>query len=320
MGNYASWMTTTALSMNAAEFGNEIMDSYFNRNKTLAAIAKYEGVEDRSTGDEFTWPVSKEGGTAQWFSRATKISDNMPDPILTTEWQMKFFQVPVKVYYTDEVKNRQSKTKVFDFVKAHQSVAKDTAEETIDSGLWAATSVSDAPNSIPELVDASTTVGGAAPAAWTDVDGNNGWASDNTYSSYSFASAGIDNMHSTLITLYNRNSNVDVIFMGTTVYGYFMKAAEDKHILTNTGTTMGFGIGKIPFSGYPVEVGPNVTTDAIYFLDLSTLRVRRNKGATTMTPWQDMENEFARKSHYIHCLCFYIKNRRKNAKHTSITA
>lgn len=318
-GLNVTWMTTTALSKNAPDFGNEIMDSYFNRNKTLAAIQKYGGVEDRNSGGEFTWPISKEGGIGQWFSRTDKLSDNQSDPVTTSTWRMKFFQVPVKVYWTDEVENRQSKTKIFDYTKALQDVAKDTAEYTIDSALWAASSASNQPFSIPELVNTTGTVGGLAQNAWTDQASANGWASLNT-STYSFASAGLDNMNDTLIQLYNRSANTDVIFMGQSVYQYYFKSAEDKHVLMNNGTNMGFGIGKIPYAGIPVDCGPNVTDNGMFFLDLKTFRVRRNKGATTMTEWMQMENEPAKKAHYMHCLAFYCKSRRRNAYHDTITA
>ena len=91
MANY-TWMTTTALSATAADFGKEVMDNYFDRNVTMKAIKKYGGIVDRPGAAEFTVPAIKEGGNAQWFTRASKLNDSMPDPVHTLTYEMKYLQ------------------------------------------------------------------------------------------------------------------------------------------------------------------------------------------------------------------------------------
>ena len=163
MANY-TWMTTTALSSTAADFGNELMDNIFDDNPTMKAIKKKGAVIDRSGGKEFTVPAIKEAGTAQWFTRTTKISDNMPDPVHTLTYEMKYFQVPCKVYWTDEVENRGSKVKIFDYTKAQQDVAKMTAETEIEDALWRAVPLANSINSLPQIISATDTLGEDDPA------------------------------------------------------------------------------------------------------------------------------------------------------------
>ena len=309
MGNYASWMTTTALSATVADFGTEVMDNFFDKNAVMKAIKKYGGLEEKNTGDEFTVPVIKEAGNVQWFTRTTKISDNMPDPVATTEWQMRFCQVPVKVYWTDEVKNRQSKGKLFDYVQTLKDVQKKTYESEMETAFWRATPSANSINSFQTLIDATETVGGLNPTTYT-------WWVSQTKTTTSFASTGITDMQSFLITLDAEGAKTDVIFMGTTEYGYFLKAVDDRSILQNGANDVGFGIGKVPFNGIPVEISNKLTSGEAYYIDFSTIKLRVNKGATTMTAWVDMENEVARKAHYLYCQELYSNNRRRNGVHT----
>lgn len=312
MANY-TWMTTTALSSTAADFGNELMDNVFDANNTLKAIKKYGGLVDRSGGKEFTVPAIKEAGNAQWFTRASKIADTMPDPVHTLTYEMKYFQVPCKVYWTDEVENRGSKTKIFDFVKAQQEVAKMTSETEIEDAIWRAAPLANSCNSIPMLVSATQEVGECDPAAHT-------WFVSQSDTVGSFATNGIDKMQEMLTDLYVEKAKIDAIFMGPTVYNYYIGEAEDKHLLMNDGSKMGFGIGKVPFAGVPVEIGRAVPSGSIYFLDFSTIKIRRNSAATEMTEWQDMENEMARKAHYLFALQPFIQIRKRNGVLSSITA
>lgn len=309
MGNYVSWMTTTALAATVADFGDEVMDNFFTRNSVMKAIKKYGGLEEKNTGDEFTTDIIKSGGDVQWFTRSTKINDNMPDPVVPAEWQMRFAQVPVKVYWTDEVKNRQSKGKIFDFVKTLKDVQKMTYEKEMETAFWRASPVANSINSFVTLISATDTVGGRNPS--TDT-----WWVSQTKTTSSFASTGITDMQDFLITLYNQKSNIDVIFMGSTEYGYFLKAVDDRSILTNGANDVGFGIGKVPFNSVPVDVSNQLTNGKAYYIDFSSIKLRYNKGATTMTDWVQMENEVARKSHYLYCQELYTNNRRANGVQT----
>ena len=309
MGNYASWMTTTALSATAADFGNDVQDNFFDRNSVMKAIKKYGGYEEKNTGDEFTTPVIKEGGDVQWFTRTTKISDNMPDPVQSAEWQMKFAQVPVKVYWTDEVKNRSSKGKIFDYTKTLKEVQQKTYDNEMETAFWRGSPTANSINSFATLISPSTTVGGLAPGSYT-------WWVSQTKTTSSFASTGIRDMQEFLITLYSEGANIDVIFMSTTDYGYFLRSVDDRSILTNGASDVGFGIGKVPFNNVPVEISNKLTAGSAYYIDFSTIKLRVNKSATTMTEWANMENEVARKAHYLYCMELYTNNRRRNGVHT----
>jgi len=309
MGNYASWMTTTTLAATVADFGREVTDNFFDKNSVMKAIKKYGGLEKKNTGDEFTTNVIKSGGDVQWFKRATKIQDNMPDPVQVAEWQMRFCQVPVKVYWTDEVKNRQSKGKLFDFTKTLKDVQKKSYANEMETAFWRASPLANSINSIPNCVSATDTVGGLDPSTYT-------WWVSQTKTTTSFAASGITDMQNFLITLDQENANIDVIFMGTTEYGYFLKEVDDRSILTNGANDVGFGIGKVPFNGIPVEISNKLTSGEMYYLDFSTIKLRVNQGATTMLPWIQMENEIARKTHYLYCQELHINNRRRNGVHT----
>lgn len=312
MANY-TWMTTTALSATAADFGEEVIDNYFDRNVTMKAIKQYGGIVDRQGGKEFTVPVIKEGGSAQWFTRTTKLSDNMPDPVFTKTYEMAYMQVPIKVYWTDEVENSGSKVKIFDFVKTMQDVATQTAELEIETALWRSVALANSILSLPTIVDTAASEGSCDPATYT-------WNVAQSSTGGSFASNGLDKMQEMLTTLYQENANIDSLFMYSTIYNYYIKAAEDKHVLMNEGSKLGFGVGKVPFCGIPVEIGKYVPTDEIFFIDFSTIKLRRNSKATIMTDWIDMENEVARKAHLLFSMQLYTNNRRRNGKIVDITS
>lgn len=312
MANY-TWMTTTALSATAADFGKEVMDNYFDRNVTMKAIKKYDGIVDRSGGLEFTTPVIKDEGNVQWFTRASKVTDTMPDPVFTMTYEMKYAQVPIKIYWTDEVENSGSKVKIFDFVKTQQDVAAKTWEHEFEQAAWRSVPVANSIHSFPELIDTSVSIGGADPSTYT-------WNVCQSDGTFSFAISGLDKMQEMMTDLYVEDANIDVIFQGATVYNYYIKEAEAKHLLTNDGSKMGFGIGKVPFMGIPMEIGKYVPSGEQYFVDFSTIKLRWNSKATQMTDWHDMENEVARKAHLLYNLQMYCVNRRKNGKHTVITA
>lgn len=312
MANY-TWMTTTALSATAADFGKEVMNNFFDSNVTFKAIKKLGGIVDRAGGSEFTVPAIKESGNAQWFTRSTKLNDTMPDPVHTLTYEMKYLQIPIKIYWTDEVENRGSKQKIFDFVKTQKEVASLTAEDEIEAAMWRAVPLADSIHSIPEIIDSTDSLGETDPSIDT-------WWAAREDAVGSFATNGLDKMQEMLTALHLKKSKLSVIFMGATVYNYFIKEAESKHLLTNDGSKMGFGVGKVPFASIPIEVGTDVTAGEMFFVDMNTIKCRRNSSANAMTEWHDMENELARKAHMLFAMQMYCQIRRRNGKLTGITA
>lgn len=140
------------------DFG-EHGDGIINANLLTAALKAKGRYISKEGGLEFWYGVMKSENTnAKWQGKTDDYTVNLQDPEYRLRWDVKVFTDTVVITELDEAKNK-GRAAVKDFARTLRMQAESTIPNKFNGAFWATAPGANDPDSIPNIVSATPTVG-----------------------------------------------------------------------------------------------------------------------------------------------------------------
>lgn len=316
---YDALLTTTL-----ANFREKLVDNIFDNypllswlNGQLGQAMRGSSVKRTVSGGESIVEhlLYGKNDTAKSYAGAESLDTTLQEGMTIARYLWKQYAVSVGITGLEK-RNNQGEEAMINLLSAKTNQSIMSLRDQLSQGAWSDGTGNGGKDltGLQALVDATTTVGGLAPATFT------WWAATESTSAGSFAATGLDKMRTVYNTLSYGNDKPDAVFTDQDVFEYYEKALQPQERYQNTSVANS-GFANLTFKGIPLLWDRDCPDKEMYFLNSKYLNLVVHRDADISTgPFVTPDNQDVSTAQILFQGNLTTNNRRMLGKITGFTA
>lgn len=305
--NVATLLTTTIENRRGP-----IKNAIINKQSFLKHLTDKNKVTLKG-GASIVTPVMYGINTSTQAYDGYQVLDTTPQEGFTsTQYDWKQYATTISVSGR-EIRQNSGDQAIFDLVDTKQMQAQKSLENQLTADLFAATVTSPKLNSLPVLIDATSTVGeiNSSTYSW--------WQSYVDSTGAAFSSTGLARMRTAFSTLAQRESAPTAIVTTTAISDAY-EASQVGQVRFENYSEVDGSVRGLTFRGVPVLVDSQCNSGVMYFLNADAMEFVVNSQADIiLTEWVKPVNQDAKAAQLLFMGQLITSNRRLLGKLTGIS-
>lgn len=230
---------------------------YFWSNKEVDTFGnQVEGLIDSSNSPNF-----------KWFGLGSTFTTTLKNTVRRYVYALNDCGITIPIDHVELMEASSSDEKAYSIAKNRKDNAQSTIREALNTAIVATGNAGDRIIGIPDLVDATSTIGGI------DRSTNAYWQANVTSSIGAFATNGLTNMRTGRNLIRQEKGELPDIGITTRSIHESFEAQLDPDVRYTSGKKLERGALDLVWSGFPVEFSQHVTSGEMYFLNKKAIKM-----------------------------------------------
>jgi hypothetical protein len=315
LSTYLASTVDSVLTTTLANYRETLIDNIFDDFVYLWWMREKGKVRKEDGGTSIVEHLLYEKSTAGgWYTGYDPLDLTPQEGMRPAEFLWRQCAYSITISRLEERMN-SGKSRMINLLQAKTYQAENTIKDAIASALFAATRASKAIETLVDLVDSSTTVGGLSRTTYS-------WWQSTETASGSFASQGISDMR----TLYNTISSSagkdhpDLIITTRAIYEYY-EAALLPQVRYQSLDMADAGFESLRFKGSDIVYDQYATSGVIYMLNSKYINLVIDKETDFVTtPFIKPSNQDGKSAQILFMGNVTVNNPRRLGKLTGVSA
>lgn len=222
----------------------------------------------------------------QWFSSGSTFTTTLPNVVRTAVFPMVNAGITVNIDWEEMMEASTSDVRCYDIAAQRKKSAQNTIRDNLNRTILATGNASDRIIGIPDLVDATSTIGGLNRSTETY------WQAQVTSSIGAFTSNGLTNMRSGYNLVTQTGAGSPTIGITTRAIHEAFEAEVDPDVRYSDSKKLSRGALQLFWKGFPLHFDQDMTTGEMYFLNNKNMKMLvESKANMVVDPFREPVNQ-----------------------------